>query len=71
MSRPKNYRIKNVKDFKTGEVVRLALVMKEEYPNKDFDLYMVCKVVNNELVLLYNETFTKKQVEEFYYREGD
>lgn len=66
MSRLKKYNFKKVRDFNTGEVVKLALVLKEEYPNKDYDLYMVCKVVNNELVHLYNETFTDKQIDEFY-----
>lgn len=62
--------VKRVKDF-SGEEVILTLVKKEEYPDKEYDLYTVCKVIKrenekDELFPLYDETFTKEQVSKFY-----
>lgn len=67
-----SYMFKNVKDFDTGEILKLTLIKKEEYPHKDYDLYTVCKILENketeeeQVIPLYNETFTSKQIDEFY-----
>lgn len=58
------------KDF-SGAELKLTLVKKEEYKDKEYDLYSVCKVIEKEdgeveLVPLYNETFTPKQLDAFY-----
>lgn len=57
----------------TGQLLKLALVKIVEYPNKKYDLYTVCKVLENkenpneeEYIPLYNETFTKEQYDDFY-----
>lgn len=60
---------KTVRDF-NGRMVKLVLVKKDVYEDKDYDLYTVCKVIGNgkdrKLEPLYDETFTPKQVEAFY-----
>ena len=63
-----------IKDF-TGEPLKLTLVKKEEYPDKEYNLYSVCKVVEDDtkegderytFIPLYDETFTEDQYNEFY-----
>ena len=63
-------RFKVIKDF-GGETLRLTLVKKQDYEDKEYSLYMVCKVRKNEdgkdeYIPLYPETFTPRQVEKFY-----
>ncbi len=79
MSDNHNYKFKKVKDF-SGETLVLTLVKKEEYKDKLYDLYTVCKVVQDGdekiKIPLYDETFTREQVESFYndstyYTPGD
>ena len=65
-----NLRIKIGKDY-SGAVIKLTLIKKQECKGKDYDLYKVCKVIDNgvgkrEFVHLYDETFTDQQVEKFY-----
>ena len=62
------YRIVKCMD---GKPLKLTLVKKEEYEDKDYDLYEVCKVIENEegkkeRVKMYNETFTKRELHKFY-----
>lgn len=58
-----------VKDL-SGEPLRLALVKKEEYEDKEYDLYTICKVLKRdeeyEYIPLYSETFTPQQYAAFY-----
>lgn len=63
-------RFKVIKDF-GGETLRLTLIKKQDYEDKNYSLYLVCKVVKNEegkneYIPLYPETFTPQQVERFY-----
>ena len=63
-------RYKLIKDF-GGEVLKLTLIKKQSFEDKEYDLYMVCKVRTgeqgeDEIIELYPETFTNQQVEEFY-----
>lgn len=63
-------RIKVGKDY-SGAAIKLTLVKKQECKGKDYDLYKVCKVIDNgvgkrEFIPLYDETFTEQQVEKFY-----
>ncbi len=63
-------RIKIGKDY-SGAAIKLTLIKKQECKGKDYDLYKVCKVIDNgvgkrEFIHLYDETFTDQQVEKFY-----
>lgn len=65
----KDRRYRNVRDF-SGDTVVLTLKMKQKYKDKEYNLYTVCKVIKNgekeELIPLYDETFTREQVDRFY-----
>ena len=49
-----------------GEKVKLTLKLKQEFKDKEYNLFTVCKVVGKEKIPLYNETFTHAQVIAFY-----
>ena len=64
------YRFKIGKDI-TGKYLKLTLRKKQEVKDKPYDIYEVCKVIDNgvddpEFIPLYHESFTPQQVEEFY-----
>lgn len=69
MDQKETIRVKKSKNC-YGTPAMLTLIKKEEYKNKEYDLYMVCKVVevDGEFIYtpLYSETFTSKQIEDFY-----
>ena len=58
-------KFKIVIDF-GGEPLKLKLKLKQEFKDKKYDLYTVYKVIGDEEIPLYNETFTEDQVEKFY-----
>ena len=63
-------RYKLIKDF-GGEILKLTLIKIQKIKDKEYDLFMVCKVVENEqgeeeFIKLYPETFTPEQEEAFY-----
>lgn len=65
-----DYRVRIGKDY-SGAILKLTLVKKQECVGKDYDLYTVCKVIDNGVgkrtfESLYDETFTDKQIEKFY-----
>lgn len=65
-----DYRVRIGKDY-SGAILKLTLVKKQECVGKDYDLYTVCKVIDNGVgertfEKLYDETFTDKQIEKFY-----
>lgn len=53
-----------------GGFAKLQLVKKQDFENKQFSLYTVCKVREDDgekkYIPLYNETFTPRQVTAFY-----
>lgn len=53
-----------------GGLARLELVKKQDFKKKQFSLYTVCKVREEEgkkkYIPLYDETFTPQQVNAFY-----
>lgn len=58
-------REQKIKNFGSDQIV-LTLKLKEKMSNKNYDLYTVCKIVDEKEIPLYNETFTNEQVEKFY-----
>lgn len=65
MEEIRNDKFQVIKDF-SGEEIKLTLELKEEWPDKENDLYTVCKVKDGKNIPLYNETFTPEQVDVFY-----
>ena len=65
----KHNQYKVTKEF-GGGLARLELVKEQDFPNKQFSLYSVCKVTEEDgekkYTPLYNETFTPQQVRAFY-----
>ena len=64
------YRFRVGKDY-SGKYLKMTLIKKQECEGKSYDLYQVCKVIDNgvddpEFIPLYRETFTPAQVELFY-----
>lgn len=64
------YRFRIGKDY-SGKYLKMTLIKKQECEGKKYDLYTVCKVIDNgveepDFIPLYKETFTPTQVEEFY-----
>lgn len=57
-------REQKIKNF-GGDFVILGLKLKQEYPNKDYNLYTIYKLVDGEEIPIYNENMTKKEVNEF------
>lgn len=65
-----DYRFRMGKDY-SGKPLKMTLVKEQECTGKEYDLYRVCKVEDNgvgvrKFITLYKESFTPKQVEEFY-----
>lgn len=58
-----------VKNF-DGTPLKLELKLEQEFVDKKYDLYAVCKVVEKdgekEYIKLYSETFTPEQVRAFH-----
>ena len=63
--------------IKENNKIKLTLIKKREYKDKDYDLYTICKVIEipsaidtknkkNKIIPLYDETFTPTQIEKFY-----
>ena len=55
--------------IKENNKIKLTLIKKREYKDKDYDLYTICKVIDvnkKKLLPLYDETFTPNQIEKFY-----
>lgn len=61
----RNGREQRIKSF-GGEQIVLTLKMKQEFPDKNYNLYTVCRLKNNEEIPLYDETFTNEQLNKFY-----
>lgn len=57
-------REQKIKNF-GGDFIILGLKLKQEYSNKDYNLYTIYKLVNGEEIPIYNENMTKKEVNEF------
>ena len=57
-------REQKIKNF-GGDFIILGLKLKQEYPNKDYNLYTIYKLVDGEEIPIYNENMTKKEVNEF------
>ena len=57
-------REQKIKNF-GGDFVILGLKLKQEYPNKNYNLYTIYKLVDGEEIPIYNENMTKKEVNEF------
>ena len=57
-------REQKIKNF-GGDFIILGLKLKQEYPNKNYNLYTIYKLVNGEEIPIYNENMTKKEVNEF------
>ena len=53
-----------IKNF-GGDFIILGLKLKQEYSNKDYNLYTIYKLINGEEIPIYNENMTKKEVNEF------
>lgn len=65
-----DYRVRIGKDI-SGKTLKMTLEMIQECKGKAYDLYQVCRVEDNgvgerKFIPLYKESFTPKQVEEFY-----
>ena len=65
-----NYRFRIGKDY-SGKLLKMTLKMKQECKDKEYDVYQVCKVEDDgvnkpNFIPLYTETFTARQLEEFY-----
>ncbi len=58
-----DYGIRAKRDF-SGEIIKLTLVKVKDYGK--FTLYTVTKIIGNEKIPLYNESFTPEQVNAFY-----
>lgn len=66
----KNYRVRVGKDY-SGKLLKMTLRMKQECAGKNYDVYEVCRVIDNgidkpKFEPIYTETFTPAQIEEFY-----
>jgi hypothetical protein len=65
------YRFRLGKDY-SGKLLKLTLKLVQECEGKEYNVYQVCKVIDDGVtekptfLPLYVETFTDKQVEEFY-----
>lgn len=57
-------REQKIKNF-GGDFIILGLKLKQEYSNKDYNLYTIYKLINGEEIPIYNENMTKKEVNEF------
>lgn len=57
-------REQKIKNF-GGDFIILGLKLKQEYPNKNYNLYTIYKLVDGEEIPIYNENMTKKEVNEF------
>lgn len=58
-------REQKIKNF-GGEQIVLTLKLKQEFKNKPFNLYDVCKVVDGNNIPLYSECLTEEQVNKFF-----
>lgn len=58
-------REQKIKNF-GGEQIVLTLKMKQEMPEKKFNLYTVCKVVDGKNIPLYDECLDEEQYNKFF-----